>query len=118
VAPEESDSEKRDQQARKAILCEQPVLVGEIWAQTWFKTLRAEGRPVSGGWPGTMQEARHRAKAHCDRELGLRGLPPLSQAELTIVTTVLYERAKRDWLGVVREGAVRTSNRSEHFGQK
>jgi hypothetical protein len=91
-------------QDRGTIICKQPELLGETWARGWFQTLLTEGRPVSGGWPGTMQEARHRVRAHCDRELRLRGLPLLSQEELLEVAAQTYERAKRDWLRAVREG--------------
>ena len=94
----------RAQEERGAFLCDQPELLGTTWARGWFETLLNEGRAVSGGWPGTMQEARFRARTHCDRELSRRGLAPLSQAELLIVTAATYERAKRDWLRVARQG--------------
>lgn len=99
-----------DLRKRDAILSEQPALLGETWARGWFQSLMNEGRPVSGGWPGTIQEARCRARAHCDRELSVRGMTPLSHEELDQVAAAIYERAKRDWLRVVREGKV-PSNR-------
>ncbi len=111
VPSEGTSTHMRAQQERGAILGEQPELLGETWARGWFQTLLTEGRPVTGGWPGTMQEARFRAKTHCDRELSRRGLPPLSQDELLMVTAATYDRAKRDWLRVVREGKAPSSSR-------
>jgi hypothetical protein len=87
---------------RRSILCEQPLLVGASWAAGWFQTMLSEGRRVSGGWPGTVPEARFRAKQHCDHELSIRGLPLLSQEELSIATAATYERAKHDWLQIAR----------------
>jgi hypothetical protein len=95
-----------DPHERGLILGQQRELLGETWAKVWFQALRTEGRPVAGGWPGTLQEARYRARMHCDRELSRRGQPPLSQDELHLVAAAIYERAKRDWMRVVREGKV------------
>lgn len=95
-----------DPRKRDALLGVQPDLLGETWARGWFQSLLDEGRQVSGGWPGTIQEARGRARAHCDRELRLRGMPPLTHDELEQVASAIYERAKRDWLRVVRERKV------------
>jgi len=88
---------------RRSILLEQPQLLGASWAKVWFETMLSEGRQVSGGWPGTIPEARSRAQSHCDRELSLRGLPLLTQEELRIVAAATYERAKRDWLEAARQ---------------
>lgn len=103
----------RDPHARVAILGEQSELLGENWARGWFQTLQTEGRAVAGGWPGTVQEARYRARTHCDRELTRCGLPPLNSEELLTATAATYERAKRDWLRVVREGKFTTSGKPQ-----
>jgi len=88
---------------RRNILIEQPQVLGASWAKGWFETMLSEGRQVSGGWPGTIPEARSRAQSHCDRELSLRGLPLLTQEELRTVAAATYERAKRDWLEAARQ---------------
>jgi hypothetical protein len=93
----------REQQARGILLGAQPELLGESWARIWFQTLQSEGRAVAGGWPGTVQEARFRAKEHFDRELLRCGFPPLNSEELHAATSATYERAKSAWLRVIRE---------------
>jgi len=84
--------------ARDALLSEAPLLVGESWARTWCETMRTEGRGVHGGWPGTLPEARLRILQHLDVDLARRGMPLLNAEELVVVTTLVYARAKRDWL--------------------
>jgi hypothetical protein len=101
-----------DLRERGLILGQQRELLGETWAKGWFQALRTEGRPVAGGWPGTLQEARYRARMHCDRELSRCGQPPLSQEELDLIAAAIYERAKRDWMRVVREAKVARSSSS------
>jgi hypothetical protein len=94
---------RMDLQARKEILLEQSELLGRIWAQTWIQRLLTEGRAVQGGWPGTLQEARFQVGTHCNQELSLRGLSPLSHAELVATANATYGRAKHDWLLTARE---------------
>jgi hypothetical protein len=64
--------------------------------------MRTEGRGVHGGWPGTLPEARVRILQHLDVDLARRGMPLLSEEEIVAVTTLVYARAKRDWLEVAR----------------
>jgi hypothetical protein len=73
-------------------------MLGRTWATEWVQTMQNEGRPVSGGWPGTLPEARMRAQEHLDRELRLRKMPLLSKDELAQVTALVYERARNEWL--------------------
>jgi hypothetical protein len=53
--------------------------------------LRAAGRKASGGWPGTISEARHYVSA---RELELE----LSHDESIWMARAVYDAAKREWL--------------------
>ncbi len=64
---------------------------GRLWADSVRASLEAEGRPVSGGWPGTMSEAR----ARLPDDLG-RGL---ESEEVSRLTRVLYHAARDSWLG-------------------
>jgi hypothetical protein len=91
-------------QNREAVLCEQPALLGHTWATEWVKTMQNEGRPISGGWPGTLPEARMRVLGHLERELRLRKMPLLSEEEITRVTALVYERARSDWWLAVHKG--------------
>jgi hypothetical protein len=86
-------------EARREMLAEGAVVVGEKWAENWREDLRKEGRPVSGGWPGTLPEARARVTAYFGQELARKRLPVLTADELGWAARATYERAKRDWLG-------------------
>ena len=91
-------------QCREAVLCEQAELLGQTWATKWVQTMQNEGRPVSGGWPGTLPEARMGAQEHLARALRLRKMPPLTQEELARATTLVYERARNEWLLTAHRG--------------
>lgn len=64
---------------------------GRLWADSVRTELEAEGRPVTGGWPGTMSEAR--AKLPGDVGRGLES------DEVSRLTRVLYRAARDSWLG-------------------
>ena len=74
------------------------LAIGALWAKTWFEEMRRDGRPVAGGWPGTIDEARHRVRVHFVRELARRGMEELRADELKLATKTVYDRAKREWL--------------------
>lgn len=64
------------------------------WARRRMDEVRAEGRAVAGGWPGTMREARG-----CVRmELAREGLLPASYEEIERVARRAYTRARDVWL--------------------
>ena len=93
----------KDLELRDAVLREQSELLGASWARSWFERMLTEGRPVRGGWPGTLQEARFEVHTQCARTLHMRGLPPLSQDEIVAMANVMYGRAKQEWQQVARE---------------
>jgi len=68
---------------------EQVVEAGVAWAGSVRLLLRQEGRPATGGWPGTMSEARARIPHHLGRGLG--------SVELAHLAKVLYRAAKDSW---------------------
>lgn len=68
---------------------EEVVEAGVAWATGVRTLLRSEGRPATGGWPGTMSEARARIPHHLGRDLG--------SGELAHLTKVLYRAAKDSW---------------------
>ena len=63
---------------------------GRKWAGSVRTRLHTEGRPVAGGWPGTMTEARARAS----QLQAAAGLPPKERARLA---KILYAAAKELW---------------------
>ena len=68
---------------------EQVAEAGVAWAGSVRTLLREEGRPATGGWPGTMSEARARIPHHLGRGLGA--------VELAHLAKVLYRAAKDSW---------------------
>jgi hypothetical protein len=69
--------------------------------------LRAEGREVAGGWPGTLSEARHFVRA----QLARSGLAVITPDELEQAARATYASARSTWLAnaesedeVTREG--------------
>jgi hypothetical protein len=68
---------------------------GIAWAVWWCDELRKERRPVAGGWPGTLSEARARIVARVSTELG-RGFA-LTSAELHGMARTAYLKAKDEW---------------------
>jgi hypothetical protein len=64
--------------------------------------LAEQGRPVAGGWPGTMVEARALIGGHLRVELDGRGLRTASSTELARAAEATYARARSEWLGLER----------------
>ena len=87
-----------DNPARRTLLADASRSVGKTWAKGWFDELHREGRPVTGGWPGTMSEARGRARAHVEALFNRRSLPPVTHNELAEAARITYDHAKALWL--------------------
>jgi hypothetical protein len=80
-------------------------------ARAWTTEFRAElardGRPLEGGWPGTMPEARMRASAHASRALVERSMSALTYDELGRIARITYDEARRSWRAVAGDGSRR-----------
>jgi hypothetical protein len=93
----------RERHARPATLTRAPTALeravdaaGQAWALDWSNALSGEGRPVSGGWPGTLSEARGRVAACVARRVGpARRLGP---EELESLARRAYAAARKTWL--------------------
>ncbi|MEM9692337.1 MAG: hypothetical protein AAGA56_07320 [Myxococcota bacterium] len=85
--------------SRRRVIQEASQRAGAAWAQGWFDLLQREGRLVTGGWPGTMSEAKGRARAQVDSSLTRLALPPVTHEELNDAARVAYDNAKSLWLG-------------------
>lgn len=83
---------------RSLVLSEAAALVGGNWARAVHAAVCLEGRPASGGWPGTLGEARARVAPHLRTELARLGMPALSGDEITTTAREAYRKAKRAWL--------------------
>jgi len=68
----------------------------------WRAELARQGRPMSGGWPGTLSEARHRVLMHAVSQMAADGA--LSDHELTDLARTAFATARADWMAsAVRE---------------
>lgn len=68
------------------------------WASSCFDALAREQRTVSGGWPGTLSEARGRALAGLVRALQAQSMPALTHEELADAARLTNALARRAWL--------------------
>jgi hypothetical protein len=84
---------------RRTLLAHASDEAGRAWAQIWFDDLRGQGRAVTGGWPGTMSEARGRARVHIDGRLSRQALAPITHIELGEAARATYDIAKSLWYG-------------------
>ncbi len=83
---------------RTVVLTEGAALIGGNWARAVHAAFCLEGRPASGGWPGTLGEAKARIGPHLRAELAKQGMPALSGDEITATAREAYRKAKRAWL--------------------
>lgn len=74
------------------------TVLGASWAQGLCDEVRRDQRPVAGGFPGTIPEARWRVAEYLRGELARQELSPLEPNELARAVDVAYARARRDWL--------------------
>lgn len=75
---------------RSELLEQGSIASGARWAASWREALRREGRPISGGWPGTLSEARARVSALSPQAL--------SWEERERMARLAYAAARREWL--------------------
>lgn len=67
------------------------------WTASMFDALARERRSVSGGWPGTLSEARVRARAEAARELAAESMAALTHEELALAARLTNAEARRAW---------------------
>jgi hypothetical protein len=91
-----ADAEPQSSPARLALLRETAIAAGASWAKRLRDALLHEGRLATGGWPGTMSEARGFAASFLTTER--RSIPPLTREELTWLARATYAQARQDWL--------------------
>lgn len=87
-----------EMEARRSLLERAAVAVGEAWARGWLDELLLEGRSPSGGWPGTISQARARVRASFARELAQARLAAAEVPELEDGVRAAYARAREVWL--------------------
>ena len=78
---------------RKVVLERAATDAAKAWADRCMVEIRNEGRPLAGGWPGTLSEARGWARAELSPHLAA---PTHEELEWLAHTT--YSRARDAWL--------------------
>lgn len=90
---------------RRGALEKTAIGAGAQWAECCRVELKRQGRPIAGGWPGTLSEARTRVTLAWLRGHKKHG-PAISHEELGWLARTAYGQAKRDWLAAAsREGS-------------
>ncbi len=69
------------------------VAAGHSWASTTVGVLRTQDRAVSGGWPGTLREAKGQVLV----ALSLRRGQPVSAERLDALARAAYASARTVW---------------------
>jgi hypothetical protein len=85
--------------ARRAlVLRERALALGVAWAKSTGEELRRQRRRVTGGWPGTLREARARARAHFTSADAWRACGVLTPEEFETAARLTYACARSEWL--------------------
>jgi hypothetical protein len=71
------------------------LAVGDAWVENVTFDLQRDNRAATGGWPGTMREARARTCAH------FRGIV-ITSDELEQAARAAYQHARHRWLAHAR----------------
>lgn len=73
--------------------------LGRTWAARCRHELQREGRAASGGWPGTLSEARARVgRRLVVEQRGRRSELPITDAEREVAARLAYATARAEWL--------------------
>ena len=79
--------------SRAARLAADSIAVGDAWVDNVRLDLAADEREATGGWPGTMREARSRTLMGC----AIARHPDFDPDALAALTRAVYEAARRRW---------------------
>ena len=102
TAPAEEAPVSPEAAARRVGLERLAAAEGLAWASFLCAELRAQGRSIAGGWPGTISEARRRVRVcTSDRRggsvSGSKSAAGLSAVDLEWLTRTAYLAAKAEW---------------------
>lgn len=86
-----------DVERRKLMLEASAAQSARDWTRRWLHTLASDGRPIEGGWPGTLPEARACVAADAGTALRKLSMPALTREELSHLTRLTYDQARRLW---------------------
>jgi hypothetical protein len=94
--PTDSNS-RHDPQERCKIIEQCLAAVGQTWAAEYINEMSTDHRPVQGGWPGRLAEARALALRDLVQHLAARGMPAPSPDELTRAPAIVNDHARQQW---------------------
>ncbi len=100
-----NDASTTARPAREVALEAAALDAARMWTEATRGGLAREGRPIAGGFPGTVNEARARSGEVAARVLVKLSLPPMTHDELGRVTRIAYDEARRLWRANVRPAA-------------
>ena len=83
--------------ARRALLAATAADVGRTLFALRRDALSCEGRPLAGGWPGTLREARALAAGVLASIFAQRRLSSPTTGEVDWVMQAAYDEARRAW---------------------
>jgi hypothetical protein len=83
--------------ARQAMIERSAVAIGLAWADACRQELRQQGRSASGGWPGTIREARVRVEHTLQVEMHGHALPAITEVEREMAARKAYASARGAW---------------------
>ncbi|WP_434042725.1 MULTISPECIES: hypothetical protein [Sorangium] len=83
--------------ARRAIIEQSADSLGRTWADGCRRELLQEGRRATGGWPGTLREARARVECALHVEMHCRKLPAITEVERELAVRTTYASARNAW---------------------
>lgn len=86
------------EEERRTVLERRAVAAGEEWAAETRLRVNGEQRLATGGWPGTVSEARARVAQVMSPLLARTGLGALTHDERKQMARVLYAAARESWL--------------------
>lgn len=69
----------------------QLIELGAEWAHRTEDRIRADGRPLSGGWPGTLSEARQIVATHARAS-------SRAPSDLDRLSRLVYSSGRQTWL--------------------
>ncbi len=84
--------------ARRTVLEEGAAALGLRWARGRRSDLRRDGRSASGGWPGTLHEARLLIQRDFLTEALGGSANTLTEAERELAVRAAYAAARAEWL--------------------
>jgi hypothetical protein len=100
--------------SRRALLERCAQGEGLLWAKQTLAGIHAQMRSVTGGWPGTVSEARARLAGYVLPALVRQGLVGATASEREQAVRCLYHSARAQWIGCQQLEMGKQKRRTRH----